>query len=519
MSQISRKKHATACGVTSALLLTGLLYAATRSGWSLGGGASTGRITPVENQGNEGSPLVVPKLGPSSRERGSDGAYVALQYGGFFLALRVLGQSLRESGTTFDMVALCMPDVPPYQREILKKDGWIVKTVDPLPRACVGEHVFSRHFVKIQAWLLAEYRRVISIDSDAIVLHNIDSLFSCGEFCSAYRHSDLFNTGVVVLKPSVDTFKNMCSEIQTYGSYTNGDQGFLNYFYKNLKNASMFSAKDGIVHHQEKFQRLPAEYNGDVSVFYLVNKWMYIDTEEPYVLHYTLGPVKPWKWWSYPLFSLNWRWKHFRDRLPHTDLKEPSLFDCYSWLPIAVLLAVGLSSRVWCKYYIQALSNGYVMRLTEKLISPVNGLFTKIFPTVVLFLACYLAYPFVPLAMSPLPAWTRYGLWVLLFFTSPYSAYCLLVYVMGAHSERDASKSAVKSTPRVWRVAGECLLWFSLATFIFYMQFSIPTVLLTMKRRSVTFIGLGVANFVLCYWYGRRLIGLCYKLGAGAPRI
>ena len=74
-----------------------------------------------------------------------------------------------------------------------------------LPRECVGDHAYSRHFVKIQAWLLTEYRRVITIDSDAIVLKNIDALFNCGEFCAAFRHSDLFNTGVVVLKPSVDT--------------------------------------------------------------------------------------------------------------------------------------------------------------------------------------------------------------------------------------------------------------------------------------------------------------------------
>ena len=61
-------------------------------------------------------PTYLPKLGPGSSPKKTDEAYVTLQYGGtFFIATRVLGQSLRDSGTTRDMVALCMPDVPPYQ--------------------------------------------------------------------------------------------------------------------------------------------------------------------------------------------------------------------------------------------------------------------------------------------------------------------------------------------------------------------------------------------------------------------
>lgn len=291
----------------------------------------------------------LPTLGPpSGPEKESNEAYVALHYGGFFLGLRVLGQSLRESGTDRDMVALCMPDVPEYQRKILRREGWIVRTLEALPKSCVGDHVYSLHFTKVLAWLLTEYRRVVLIDSDAIVLRNIDELFSCGEFCAAYRHSDLFNTGVVVLKPSEQTFRNICRHIQSIGSFTNGDQGFLNYYYEDMKKVSMFSPSADET--AQQFQRLPSEYNGDVGIFYLTDQWMYLDSEEPYVLHYTLGPVKPWKWWSYPLFPLNWRWKRLLDRLPPVELHEPSLWDCTSWFPLALLLALGLSSKLWLRF-------------------------------------------------------------------------------------------------------------------------------------------------------------------------
>ena len=449
----------------------------------------------------------LPQLVPGSRTNRTQEAYVALFYGGFFPAMRVLGQSLRESGTTRDYVALCL-DVGDKETDILMRDGWIVKTVDPLPKECVGNAAFSRHFTKIQAWLLTEYRRVISIDSDAIVLHNIDHLFNCAEFCVSYRHSDLFNTGVVVLKPSLNTFQDMCKHIQSVGSYTGGDQGFLNYYYEQLKYAPMFSRHNETTQNSNlKFLRLPSEYNGDISVYYLNNKWMYIDVDEPYVLHYTLGPVKPWKWWSYPLFSLNWKWKSLRDRLPPADMREPSLWDWQSWLPLALLSALYLSSRMWCGWYSRIISQSIVVKWTQHL-GLVKGRLVKILPSLLLAFACYYAYSHVPLAMSPLEAWTRYGAWVLLFFLMPYSAYCHLAYILGKNEATNSSSISYR------RILMECFLWLLLAVVIFYMQFLLPTVLIRMKYRVIVFVSLGVSNFLLCYFYGKRLIHLWFRLGS-----
>ena len=456
----------------------------------------------------------LPTLGSSDQKRKSEEAYVALQYGGFFLALRVLGQSLRESGTERDIVALCMPDVPEWQRDILRRDGWIVRSVGNLPKSCVGDHVYSRHFTKVQAWLLTDYRRVVVIDSDAIVLRNIDELFNCGEFCAAYRHSDLFNTGVVVLKPSQNTFRDICSKIQAIQSYTNGDQGFLNYFYEDMKKASMFSRSDSFtMNEKQQFKRLPAEYNGDVSVFYLTNKWMYLDSEEPYVLHYTLGRVKPWMWWSYPLFPLNWRWKSLRDRLPPAGLQEPSLWDCSSWFPLALLLALALSSKLWLRYYTNFVSrNSYVRGLTSAC-NPMGHYKLKVFPTLFMLLGTHWALSYVPETMNPIEAWTRYGLWTLLFFSVPFFLYCHLAYVVGTQSA--GSDGPSKNTPvvRPWRVASEALLWLVTSGIIFYLQFWVPVTQTTMKRRVLTFFGLGFLNLVLCYWWGRRVVRLCHMLG------
>ena len=444
-----------------------------------------------------------------NRPRSSDEAYVSLLYHPtFFLAARVLGQSIRESGTTRDYVLLCMADVTESHRKTLMEDGWIVRSLGPLPDACVKNTAFEMyytHFVKIKVWLLTEYRRVVSIDADAIVLHNIDHLFNCAEYCASYRHSDLFNTGVEVLKPSLDTFQDMCKHIQSIGSYTGGDQGFLNYYYEQLKYAPMFSRYNQTNQHSEsKFLRLPSEYNSDVSIYYLNNKWMYIDVDEPYVLHYTLGPVKPWKWWSYPLFSLNWRWKSLRDRLPPADVKESSLWDWQSWLPLPLLIALYFSRKV---LYCKIVTYQALVRWTLHL-APIDSMIAKFLPTLMLLSACYLAYSHVPLMMTPLEAWTRYGMWVAFYFILPFFVYCHLAYAMGKQETTTATSLSYN------RIMIECVFWLLLTVASFCMQLLLPVDIPTMSGRLLSFFTFGVITIVLCHFYGRRITLLFHGLGS-----
>jgi lipopolysaccharide biosynthesis glycosyltransferase len=46
------------------------------------------------------------------------------------------------------------------------------------------------------------------------------------------NNSDYFNSGVMVLTPSIREFRDMEKRIAITPSYDNGDQGFLNEYYK-----------------------------------------------------------------------------------------------------------------------------------------------------------------------------------------------------------------------------------------------------------------------------------------------
>ena len=137
-------------------------------------------------------------------------------------------------------MVLCAEDVTEVTREVLINDGWIVKSVNYLSTPYKN----SAFFTKLLIWTLKEYKKIFYIDSDAIVLRNVDHVFRCGNFCAVYRHSDHFNAGVLVVKPSLAVFNDMKSQLGILHSHDGGDQGFLNTYFERLKFATIFSEKE-----------------------------------------------------------------------------------------------------------------------------------------------------------------------------------------------------------------------------------------------------------------------------------
>lgn len=63
---------------------------------------------------------------------------------------------------------------------------------------------------------------VVYLDADTIVVKNIEDLFKCQKFCANLKHSERLNSGVMVVEPSEEVFKDMISKINTMYSYTGG---------------------------------------------------------------------------------------------------------------------------------------------------------------------------------------------------------------------------------------------------------------------------------------------------------
>ena len=369
----------------------------------------------------------------SQRETTRD-AYVTLLYGGFLLGARVLGQSLRETDTTKDLIALCTEGVSDNTKRVLQADGWIIRPVANIHNPYEGlsnrGDYFAGIFSKLHIWNMTEYERVIYLDSDALVLSNIDHMFDCGTLCAAFRHSDLFNAGILVVEPSKAIFRDMLEKIPNIPSYDDGDQGFLNIYFKDLLYASMFNWSNSTRQHQP--MRMPAGLNADIGTYYANSRWN-MPEEDIRIIHYTLGPVKPWIWWTNFLCDLNPMWTNVRKRLPqyhhHTDTFEPSSLPLF-WLPYPILVFIFTAVKCFQCYCYEWTSNRH-LATTLKLFGSLNARLSHFFPLVFLFVSYTLAYNIVPITMMPSQAEYVFWLWSNCFLLLIMGLYCYLCHIAG----------------------------------------------------------------------------------------
>uniref|UniRef100_A0A0D9W768 Hexosyltransferase n=1 Tax=Leersia perrieri TaxID=77586 RepID=A0A0D9W768_9ORYZ len=242
-------------------------------------------------------------------------AYATLLYGDeFVLGVRVLGKSIRDTGTRRDLVVLVSDGVSDYSRKLLQADGWIVQHITLLANPNqVRPKRFWGVYTKLKIFNMTSYRKVVYLDADTVVVKSIDDLFKCGKFCGNLKHSERMNSGVMVVEPSETVFRDMMHQIDSLPSYTGGDQGFLNSYYADFANSHVYEPDKPSTPEPET-QRLSTLYNADVGLYMLANKWM-VDEKELRVIHYTLGPLKPWDWWTSWLVKPVGVWQDIRQTL------------------------------------------------------------------------------------------------------------------------------------------------------------------------------------------------------------
>lgn len=165
-------------------------------------------------------------------------AYVTAFCGGdtYLPGVEVLGKSLQASGSRMPKIAMVTKDITPAARGRLLDEGWELRAVEPIGNPTKDTLLFPRFanvFTKLRAWELVDYDRVVFLDADTLVLQNVDDLFERSKFAAApdFFLPDHFNSGVMVLEPSEDTFARMMVALSASGTYDGGDQGFLNSFY------------------------------------------------------------------------------------------------------------------------------------------------------------------------------------------------------------------------------------------------------------------------------------------------
>lgn len=277
----------------------------------------------------------------------------------------------------YPVIVLLTAEVERAMAPVLQNDGCEVRVVPKIANPHVNHPSFQKRllyvFTKLNLFNMLDFDRIVYLDADTLVTANIDELFGCGDLCAVPR-DQFFNAGVLVLTPRKDIYEDLYAKRAVLTSYNGGEQGFLNNYFNRFASSPAWplapgeSAGDidcrGRYAHGRGWQcrKLSATYNGDIGFYYLRNRVWWIDaassaptdrSPEPKVIHFTLGPFKPWLWWTYPIFELNWRWHAFYSSLaqPGTGiLASGFVVNAVSLIvPWAFLLAVANMARFFVR--------------------------------------------------------------------------------------------------------------------------------------------------------------------------
>ncbi|XP_033096085.1 glycogenin-1-like [Anneissia japonica] len=200
----------------------------------------------------------------------------------------VLGQSLRDVGTTRKLAILIAPMVTQSMRQQLSQIYDYIQQVDPLDSqdeanlALLARPDLGITFSKLHCWRLTQFTKCVFLDADCLVLRNVDDLFEREELSASpdVGWPDCFNSGVFVFRPSDETYAALLQCAVTHGSFDGGDQGLLNTFF------SDWSTKD-IKRH------LPFVYNMTSSCSYSYKPAFVKFGQNVRIVHF-IGATKPW---------------------------------------------------------------------------------------------------------------------------------------------------------------------------------------------------------------------------------
>ncbi|KAM3065697.1 glycogenin glucosyltransferase [Clarireedia jacksonii] len=193
----------------------------------------------------------------------------------------VLAHSLKDAGTTKKLAVLVTTDT--VSAESRTELETIFDHIIPVERVrneatenleLMGRPDLHSTFTKITLWKQTQFRRIVYMDADMVALRAPDELFDLPQDFSASPDigwPDLFNTGLLVLKPNMGDYFALLAMAQRGISFDGADQGLLNMHFKNTFNRLSFTYN---VTPSAHYQYLPAfkHYKNSISAAHFIGK-------------------------------------------------------------------------------------------------------------------------------------------------------------------------------------------------------------------------------------------------------
>ena len=173
----------------------------------------------------------------SSSSTGSFAYVTLVTSDDFVVGAQLLAYSLRKQQCSEPFLCLVTPNLTPHSLQLLTASHYTLLLVHPLP-CPFRSHVPAWSAVgltKLRLFSLTRYSRLLYIDADCLVLHNLDHLFHTPHSLSFPFSAapdifppDRFNAGVLLLSPSLSLYTYILESMPVVGSWDGGDTGYLN---------------------------------------------------------------------------------------------------------------------------------------------------------------------------------------------------------------------------------------------------------------------------------------------------
>ncbi|KAL0364872.1 UNVERIFIED_CONTAM: Galactinol synthase 2 [Sesamum angustifolium] len=219
-----------------------------------------------------------------------------------------LAKGLRKVGAAFPLVVAVLPDVPPEHRRVLVDQGCLLRDIEPVFPPSTGKEspfvrpYFAVNYCKLRLWEFVEYNKMIYMDADIQVFHNIDHLFDLPSgcfygvadcLCEMYgwpceqklrwpevlgpQPAFYLNGGMFIFEPNLNTYDQLLGALEITPPTPFAEQDFLNMFFRDIS------------------KPIPPIYNLLVAMLWRHPQWV-DDLDNIKVVHYCVAGSKPWRY-------------------------------------------------------------------------------------------------------------------------------------------------------------------------------------------------------------------------------
>ena len=205
----------------------------------------------------------------------------------------VLNENLKHLNSKYELLCLVNQKISEETKQILDYFNIEYKIVEAVEynKECWWKNTFD----KLNIFSLIEYDKLVYLDSDLYIRDNIDHLFQIDKFTMTNDRpfSDLYNSGVMVIKPSIDDFlglKNYAYKAALNNRNDIGDQTIIEEYFKDINkldesyNEMRQIMEESDIIYDSISKTFQEKYRVKTNTAVLDN---------PKIIHYILTP-KPW---------------------------------------------------------------------------------------------------------------------------------------------------------------------------------------------------------------------------------